>query len=127
VSGCKLKYKHLNIGTNVFIFKVTEKEIFNGILRAKKLTNNVLCFIREIDDIEENISSNIKLAKRFIEIDDNGNIDESPKSFLNALKYDKIPSKLGKENIFRFNVRKQKKFILFKHSKRKFSKRFLNR
>jgi hypothetical protein len=79
------------------------------------LANNVLCFIREIDDIEENISSNIKLAKRFIEIDDNGNIDESPKSFLNDLKYNKIPSILGKENIFKFNVRKQKCYATFEN------------
>ena len=74
------------------------------------MPNNVLCFIREIENLEENISSNIKLAKRFIEIDNDGKVDESTKILLNELKYKKIPSKLPKENIFEFKVRKNYPF-----------------
>ena len=69
------------------------------------MANNVLCFIREIDDIEEHIHKNVKLAKRFIELDHHSKIDESSMSLLNELKYKKIPAKLPASNIFKFNVK----------------------
>ena len=60
--------------------------------------------MREIDDIEEHYKDNIKLSLKFIDIDKNKNIDETAKTFLNDLKYDKIPSKLPQSNIFKYNV-----------------------
>ena len=83
---------------------MTEKEIFNGVIRAKNIENNVLFFVREIDDIEEHYKDNIKLSLKFIDIDKNKNIDETAKKFLNDLKYDKIPKKLPQSNIFKYNV-----------------------
>ena len=68
------------------------------------MANNVLFFVREIDDIEENIKSNVNLAKKFIEIDKNNEIDESARTLLDDLKYKKIPAKLPESNIFKFNV-----------------------
>ena len=65
----------------------------------------MLCFIREIDNIEENISENFKLANRFIALDDNHKIDEASMKLLNDLKCKKIPEKLPKTNIFKFNVK----------------------
>ena len=64
----------------------------------------MLFFVREIDDIEENIKSNVNLAKKFIEIDKNNEIDESARTLLDDLKYKKIPAKLPENNIFKFNV-----------------------
>ena len=64
---------------------VTEKEIYNGILNAKNLANNVLFFEREIVDIEQNIQSNRSLASKFIDLDDKFKVDEHAKSFLNNL------------------------------------------
>ncbi len=69
------------------------------------MADNVLCFIREIEDIEQNIDSNKNLAKRFVELDDSNNkIDLSAKTLLDDLKYRKISSKLPESNIFKFNV-----------------------
>lgn len=87
-----------------YFVSVTEKEIYNGILNGKNLASNVLCFIREIDDIEKHINTNIKLAKRFIDLDAQNQIDQSSLNLLNDLKYKKIPDKLPQGNIFKFNV-----------------------
>ena len=88
----------------LYVFKVTEKEIYNGVLNNKKVEKNVLFFQREIEGIEESLNTNLKLAKKFIDIDDNNKIDESARTLLNDLKFKKIPSKLPSSNIFNFNV-----------------------
>lgn len=93
--------------------KVTEKEIFNGILSAKNTKNNVLFFIREIDDIVENINTNLSVSKKFIDLDKNNQIDEDARDLLNELKYKKIPAVLPDTNIFRFNVNYFTKSIFF--------------
>jgi len=89
-----------------YFVSVTEKEIFNGILTTKNLSTNVLCFMREIDDIEQNIEANVKLAKRFIDLDSQNRVDQSSLSLLNDLKHKKIPAKLPESNIFKFHVGK---------------------
>lgn len=86
------------------MFSVTEKEIFNGILNAKAVDKNVLFFTREIEGIEESLKTNLKLAKKFIDIDKDNKIDESARTLLNDLKYNKIPSKLSQTNMFNFKV-----------------------
>ena len=73
-------------------------------MAAKNIKNNALFFLREIDDIEENINSNVNLAKRFIDLDKNNQIDQSAKKLLDDLKYNKIPNVLPESNIFKFNV-----------------------
>ena len=83
---------------------MTEKEIYNGILNGKHLEKNALCFIREIDGIEQSVQTNPKLAKKFIDTEKNDKIDESARSLLNDLKFKKIPSKLSSNHIFKFNV-----------------------
>ena len=83
---------------------MTEKEIFNGILNAKQVDKNVLFFTREIEGIEESLKTNLKLAKKFIDIDKENKIDESALNLLNDLKYKKIASKLSSSNIFNFKV-----------------------
>ena len=108
-----------------YFVSVTEKEIFNGILNAKKsVPNNVLFFIREIENLEEECekfreNNSLALLKKFIDMDNDNRIDESARSLLNDLKYKKIPVKLPESNIFKFNVSIQKytKYIrLFSNS-----------
>ena len=84
---------------------MTEKEIFNGILRAKNVENNVLFFEREIEDIEKHIESNTTLARRFIDLDKTNKVDVEAKRFLDDLKWTKIPSKLSAANTFKFKVK----------------------
>lgn len=83
------------------IYLVTEKEIFNGILKSKNRNANVLYFEREIENID--ISGNPKLASRFIDLKDD-KVDIDAKNLLDNLKYQKIDSMLSKNNIFKFNV-----------------------
>jgi hypothetical protein len=69
-----------------------------------------LCFIREISNIEENISdSNVA---RFMDLkhkkSESGEktaiVDLEAKQLLDDLKYKKIPEKLDNKNIFKFEV-----------------------
>ncbi len=63
----------------------------------------------KIKNLEENISSNIKLTKRNIEIDNNGKIDESTKLLLlNELKY-----KNKYQNKIFLNLKGKKKLRFF--------------
>ena len=78
-------------------------------MNAENIENNVLFFIREIDDIEQHFKDNIRLSQRFIDIDKNKSIDQTAKKFLHDLKCNKIPSKLPSSNIFKYNVK-----LLFK-------------
>jgi hypothetical protein len=73
-------------------------------LNGKDLKDNTLFFVREIEDLEENIHKNKELANKFIELDKNGEINMKTKELLLNLKNKKIPEKLPESNIFRFNV-----------------------
>ncbi len=83
---------------------MTEKEIFNGILKAKNVKNNVLYFEREIEDIESYVDSNPSLTAKFIDLDSDKKIDKLANNLLEVLKNDKIRSKLPESNIFKFKV-----------------------
>lgn len=84
---------------------MTEKEIFNGILRTTNNENNVLYFEREIEDIETAIMSEPKLAGRFIDLDENKNLDIFAKNLIDNLKHHKIPENLPQSNHFKFKVK----------------------
>lgn len=81
-----------------------EKDITNGMNNSKNLTDNALCFIREIEDIENKFSSIPAIAKKFIDLDKNNKIDESAIELLKKLKNEKIPSLLPETNIIRMSV-----------------------
>lgn len=83
---------------------MTEKEIFNGILNCKNPTDTALYFERRIVGIEQKLKSNLSLSRKFIDLDKDDNIDEPAKVLLDELKNEKIPSKLPKSNIFKFDV-----------------------
>ena len=63
-----------------------------------------MCFLREIDDIEESVRKNSNIAKTYIDVDRNNKIDDASKLLLNDLKNNKIKSKLPDANLFKFNV-----------------------
>ena len=63
-----------------------------------------MCFLREIDDIEESVRKNLNIAKTYIDLDKNNKIDDASKLLLNDLKNNKIKSKLPDANFFKFNV-----------------------
>lgn len=83
---------------------VTEKEVIEGILKSTNIDDNVLVFIREINDIEtsEVINSNKSLARRFIDLDNDGNIDLEAKELLDDLKR-RIREKVPEANMHIFN------------------------
>ena len=90
-----------------YFVSITEKEIFNGILRASKENNvadNVLYFEREIEDIGSYVDTNPGLAGKFIDLDEDKKIDQSAKVLLDTLKHQKIGSKLPGSNTFKFKV-----------------------
>ncbi len=90
-----------------YFVSITEKEIFNGILRASKENNvadNVLYFEREIEDIGFYVDTNPGLAGKFIDLDEDKKIDQSAKVLLDTLKHQKIGSKLPGSNTFKFKV-----------------------
>ena len=90
-----------------YFVSITEKEIFNGILRKNEneLTDNVLYFEREIEDICSYVDSNPGLVGRYIDLDDDKKIDNSSKVLLDTLKKQKIKSKLTKNQMFKFKVK----------------------
>ena len=49
-----------------------------------------MCFLREIDDIEESVRKNLNIAKTYIDVDRNNKIDDASKLLLNDLKTNKI-------------------------------------
>lgn len=73
------------------------------------MESNVLYFQRDIQDFEEHLSTNLKLAKRFFHIE-NKKIDKSTKDLIYELKHNKIPSKLPESNIFKFQVKWDKDY-----------------
>lgn len=82
---------------------MTEKEVFNGILRAPDVNKNVLYFEREIQGLEESIHCNPHLAGKFIDLNNDKTLDKSAKALLEKLK-EKIPPKLHSANRFKFTV-----------------------
>ena len=88
------------------IFIVTDHEISRGILKATDVDNRTLVFIRNIEDIEEFVKDGQDILGKFIDLDENKNVDEASKKHLNNLKLDKIPNayKSASENITTYTV-----------------------
>ena len=84
---------------------MTEKEIFNGILNAENVANNVILFIREIEDVKDYIEIDKSIAWRYIDVDEENKIDEQAQALLTDLTMKKIPAKLPETNTFRFKVK----------------------
>ena len=79
---------------------MTHEEVDRGILQSANPNAHCLCFSREI----RNINLQHKKAWRFIDIDEDGNIEESAQRTLTDLKEQSVPSALSKNNIHHFEI-----------------------
>ena len=83
---------------------VTEDEIYNGILNTTAPNDHCLCYMRELDDLRDNIPDAI--AFRYVDKDSANpmNIDHNSQHLLQQLKEDKLPAVLGQSNLQKFNI-----------------------
>ncbi len=82
-------------------------EIYEGILNVEDPNKSALCFIRNIDNLENNLGDST--ISRFIDTQVSKSkqvlIDSDAKNLLDILKNKKIPAKLNTAtNIFKYNV-----------------------
>lgn len=82
-------------------FSVTEEEIEHGILGSSNPHSQSLCYIRHISDIEVNIGE--KNSRNYTDILE-GKQDTEAQNFLSKLKHDRVPQKLGEDNVTHFEV-----------------------
>ena len=107
----------LNICNHILFYlflQVTEMEIFEGIFTVEDPNKSALCFIRTIENLENNLTDST--ISRFIDTEVTQNkevlVDSNAKNLLNILKNEKIPAKLNPDkNIFKFNVSDAKNLI----------------
>jgi len=78
-------------------YPVTEREIQNGILRAKGTAEHTLAYVRNIIDMN---TSAVRFAKLFIDIAGRG-VDTEAQTLLNDLRDKKIPAACPESNIAR--------------------------
>ena len=89
-------------------------------MQAKNAIENSIMFLREIDDIENEVDKNYKLASNFIELDKNHKIDQDTRKRIDDLKA-KINSVLPQSNVHLMKVYifYLKKIIIFYHNSRR--------
>ena len=90
-------YIFFNIPT---IVSVTEREISRGILKAKNVEDHCLAYIREIENINITL---LRFAAKFIDFAAR-NVDGEAQKLLKTLRDDKLPAKMPKCNLVRFQV-----------------------
>ncbi|CAH1783942.1 unnamed protein product [Owenia fusiformis] len=91
-------YKEKNLDPELgqkYFISVTEQEIVSGLLEAEDVNTNVLCYIREFD----NININHTKAVRFVDLTEEWEPDGEAQYFLAELKDTKIPDILSNKNI----------------------------
>lgn len=75
---------------------VTEYEIERGLLEAEKPNEEVLCFVRQISNLEKNLHQT--RARKFIDsINDGSEVDVEAQGLLQVLRDEKIPTALSDE------------------------------
>ena len=79
---------------------VTEREISRGILKAKNVEDHCLAYIREIENINVTL---LRFAAKFIDFAAR-NVDGEAQKLLKILRDDKLPAKMPKSNLVRFQV-----------------------
>lgn len=79
------------------MLSVTEREIQNGILRAKDTTDHTLAYIRNIEGLNVSV---LRFSKLFVDIAGRS-VDTEAQKLLNKLRDKKIPAALTEDNIAR--------------------------
>ncbi|MFX1294681.1 MAG: DUF4062 domain-containing protein [Promethearchaeota archaeon] len=80
-----------------YYVSATEQEIINGVLKDYNAKEHVYCFLREIKNIKS-----IK-DKKFIDINDEGNIDQGKQKLLKNLK-SRLRDRLPKNNLYEYTA-----------------------
>ena len=83
------------------LFSVTEEEIECGILESSNPSNQSLCYIRNISDIDVNLTD--VSSKRYTDILE-GKHDIEAQTLLSKLKHDRILQRLGPYNVTQFDI-----------------------
>ena len=83
---------------------VTEDEIYNGIFDLSTPNSHCLCYVREIEELHDNISEAI--ACRYIDGDPSNpsQVDKSAQHLLQELKEKKLPIALHQSNMQKFII-----------------------
>jgi hypothetical protein len=86
--------------------KVTEEEVFSGLLDINDPNDTALVFFREFEEYEKipKLIDNFKLVQSFIDLDDEKNVDKKSKQALDELKNRKVKMKIAPENIKHYLV-----------------------
>ena len=90
---------------NILLFKVTEQEIFHGIINNSESSKRSFVFIREFENYKEIIANRLreKKLKKYFELNSNGELDEEINNRIIELQ-NKIATILPENKIFRFKV-----------------------
>ena len=84
---------------NLYI-PVTEREINAGILEALSADRHCMVYFRKITDFDHKA----EIARNYIDLKANGEIDEEATEFLRMLREIRIPKRLGEDSIGQFEV-----------------------
>ena len=83
---------------------VTEHEFYDGILNAENVNDNALCFVREIEDINDRFKENDALISKYIDLNEDKTIDQESMALLNDLKNNKLKKALSDNNLIKLKV-----------------------
>ncbi len=126
VSHCRNKELLTQTQYERYFVSVTEKEIFNGILKSKNRNNNTLYFEREIEGLEEEVDFNPVLCGKFIDLTAGKKIDLAAKHLLHQLKNEKIEPCMNSENVHKFKVKWNKEVGISLETHREYVENFGN-
>ena len=126
VSFCREKELLSQTEYERYFVSVTEKEVFNGLLKAKNRSNNVLYFEREIEGLEESIAENPALCGKFIDLTSEKKVDQAAKNLLDKLKNEKIKPCMSSGNSHRFRVKWDKEVGISLETHRQYIEEFGN-
>ena len=88
----------------ILVLKVTEEEIYSGLIEIPDPNDSALVFLRDIENYAQLPLDNFKLVQSFIDYDEQKRIDKQSKTALDLLKNEKIKSKISPENIHHYSV-----------------------
>ncbi|KAJ8019859.1 NACHT domain- and WD repeat-containing protein 1 [Holothuria leucospilota] len=84
-----------------FFSSVTEQEVVQALKDNPNPEENVLIFVRHMEGVE---SSSEPIKRRFIDLDENGDIKTESQELLNKLKTSFLPSKLPASSIHQYQI-----------------------
>ena len=68
------------------------------------MNDNALCFVREIEDINERFKENDALISKYMDLNEDKTIDQESMALLNDLKNNKLKTALSDDNLIQLKV-----------------------